>query len=374
LKGATGSLPIAEKGSRPFGDFGIIDREDGGANSVIGRNAYEIGATSPLDDNRGFYKVVEIKEDHLVLQSGYKNEFVGTYGVDKTFPEDVSLKSKLGYSIYPTVHNSNLHNSNFFAVSSDDEGQMDLRPTQYAGFKNDGTLHPDSDKHNSFSVSDFSIRPFSYKIIRPSSLFTEETIEFVLMVRERMSSLIEHFRSFMILEKSGDYYDFQDNQHIEDIGTSTIAETGLGIYHNAYLEDILGRMDLAPFGNDSDCLSLLDRRFIIQDSSLDTLCPDSTGVGSGLVSSLGGIPYTAYEDTSGFYGGADGSLVRPLLVDHIGIILDDRDRFRDLRSTWIEYRTHRTEGLLAQLRQFDSRIAKNIADQQNYYLRLKSQK
>ena len=374
LEGATGSLPIAEKGARPFGDFGIIEREDGGANSVTGRNAYEIGATSPLDDNRGFYKVVEIKDDHLVLQSGYKNEFVGTYGMDKTFPEDVSVKGKLGYSIYPTVHNSNLHNSNFFAVSSDDEGQMDLRPTQYAGFKNDGTLHPDNDKHNSFAVSDFSIRPFSYKIIRPSNLFTEETIEFVLMIRERMSSLIEHFRSFMILEKSGDYYDFQDNQHIEDIGTSTIAETGLGVYHNAYLEDILGRMDLSPFGNDSDCLSLLDRRFIIQDNELDTLCPDSTGVGSGLVSSLGGVPYTAFEDTSGFYGGADGSLVRPLLVDHIGIILDDRDRFRDLRSTWIEYRTHRTEGLLAQLRQFDSRIAKSIADQQNYYLRLKSQK
>ena len=374
LEGATGSLPIPEKGARPFGDFGIIEREDGGANSVIGRNAYEIGATSPLDDNRGFYKVIEIKDDHLVLQSGYKNEFVGTFGVDKTFPEDVSLKSTLGYSLYPTIHNSNLHNSNFFAVSSDDEGQMDLRPTQYAGFRNDGTLHPDSDKHNSFSVNDFSIRPFSYKIIRPSSLFTEETIEFVLMIRERMSSLIEHLRSFMVLEKSGDYYDFQDNQHIEDIGTSTIAETGLGVYHNAYLEDIIGRMDLSPFGNDSDCLSLLDRRFIIQDNALDTLCPDSTGVGSGLVSSLGGVPYTAYEDTSGFYGGIDGSLVRPLLVDHIGIILNDRDRFRDLRATWIEYRTHRTEGLLSQLRQFDSRIEKRIADQQNYYLRLKSQK
>ena len=374
LEGATGVLDPVEKGTRPFGDFGIEEREDGGANSVIGRNAYEIGSTSPLDDNRGFYKVLEVKEDHLVLQSGYSNKFVGKYNLDVTFPEDQNLKSTLGYTLYPTIHNSNLHKADFFASSDGKEGQMDLRPTQYAGYKNDGTLHPDTDKHNSFAVSDFSIRPFSYRIIRPSSLFTEETIELVLMIRERMSSLIEHLKSFMILEKSGTYYEFQDNQHIEDIGTPTIAETGLGVYHNAYLEDILGRMDLSPFGNDSDCLSLLDRRFIIQDSELDTVCPDSTGVGSGLVSSLGGVPYTAYEDTSGFYGGSDGSLVRPLLLDHIEIVLNDRDQFRDLRSTWIEYRTHRTQGLLSQLREFDRQIAKKIADQRNYYLRLKAQK
>ena len=374
LQGATGYLDVVEKGSRPFGDFGIIDRDDGGANSVIGRNAYEVGSTSPLDDNRGFYKVVDIKEDHLVLQSGFANEFVGIFGSDTTFPSDASLKATIGYTLYPTIHNSNLHNSNFFASSDSTEGQMDLRPTQYAGIRNDGTLHPDSDKHNSFAVNDFSIRPFSYKIIRPSNLFSEETIEFVLMIRERMLSLIEHLKSFMILEKSGDYYDFQDNQHIEDIGTPTIAETGLGVYHNAYLEDILGRMDLSPFGNDSDCLSLLDRRFIIQDSELDTVCPDSTGVGSGLVSSLGGVPYTAFQDVSGFYGGTNGSLVRPLLLDHIEIILNDRDKFRDLRSTWIDYRTNRSSGLLARVRQFDERIKERIKEQEDYFLRLKSQK
>lgn len=374
LQGATGYAPTVEKGARPFGDFGIEEREDSGANSVIGRNAYEIGSTSPLDDNRGFYTVVEIKEDHLVLQSGVANEYVGQYESDITFPSDVSLKSEIGYTIYPTIHNSNLHNSNFFASSNYQEGQMDLRPTQYAGIQNDGTLHADSDKHNSFAVNDFSIRPFSYRIIRPSNLFSTETIEFVLMIRERMLSLIEHFKSFMILEKSGDYYDFQDNQHIEDIGTPTIAETGLGVYHNAYLEDILGRLDLAPFGNDSDCLSLLDRRFIIQDGELDTLCADPTGFGSGLVSDLGGVPYTAFEDTNGFYSGISGSLVRPLLLDHIEIILNDRDRFRDLRATWIDYRTHQAQGLLAQLRQFDERIAKKIKDQEDYYLRLKSQK
>jgi len=374
LQGATGYADTVEKGARPFGDFGIEERDDNGANSVVGRNAYEIGGTSPLDDNRGFYTVVEIKEDHLVLKSGVVNAYVGEYDNNATFPEDVSLKSTIGYTIYPTVHNSTLHNGNFFVDNDDQEGQMDLRPTQYAGYRNDGTLHPDSDKHNSFAVNDFSIRPFSYRIIRPSNLFSEETIEFVLMLRERMLSLIEHLKSFMVVQKSGTYYDFQDNQHIEDIGTPTIAETGLGVYHNAYLEDILGRMDLSPFGNDSDCLSLLDRRFIIQDGELDTLCPDSTGFGSGLVSSLGGVPYTAFDDVDGFYSGISGSLVRPLLLDHIEIILNDRDRFRDLRSTWIEYRTHRTKGILAQIRQFDSKILERILDQEAYFLRLKTQK
>ena len=375
LSGPTGSLDPEEKGSRPFGDMGIIDREDGGANSAIGRNAYEAGTPSSLDDNRGFYKVVTINSDHLEVQSAFSNTYVGSFGMDITFPEQAVIRQELGYTLYPTIHNSNLNNSNFFAQGSDGtEGQMDLRPTQFAGIKNDGTPHPDVDKENSFSVNDFSIRPFSYRIVRPNILFSEETIEFVLLLRERTLSLIEHLRNFMVIEKSGDYYTFQDNQHIEDLGTPLVPESGLGVYHNSYVEDIIGRTDLSPFCNDSDCLSLLDRRFIIQDSSLDELAPDDTGIGSWLVSNNGGTPYTAFTDTDDFFNGASGSLVRPLLLDHIDIILNDRDLFRDLRSTWIDYRTHRTEGILSNIRRFDESIEKRKIEQQNYYLRLLSQK
>ena len=374
LQGATGVHFTEERGSRPFGDFGIEERLDFGLGSTVGRDAYLIGGTSPLDDNRGFFTVSSVEEDHLVLQSGYSNDYVGEYENDVVFPEDIPSRSEIGFTIYPTVHDSNLHNGNYFAISTGIEGQMDLRPTQYAGILNDGTVDPNPNNTNSFAVNDFSIRPFSYKVIRPSSLFSAETIEFILMMRERILSLMDHFRAFMLLDKGGDYYDFQKNQHIEDIGTPTIAETGLGVYHNAYLEDILGRVDVAPFCNDSDALSLLDRRFMIQDSELDLLCPDNTGVGSGLVSDLGGTPYTALEDDAGFYSGVDGFLVRPLMLDQIDIVLNDRDRFRDLRSTWIEYRTHRTEGLLAKIRQFDSEIADKLKKQDAYYLRLKSQK
>ena len=297
----------------------------------------------------------------------------GGFGFDVTYPEEPVTRQEVGYSLYPTIHNSNLHNSTFFASSDGTEGQMDLRPTQFSGVRNDGTAHPDIDKENSYSVNDFSIRPFSYRIIRPSPLFSNETIEFILLLRERTLSLIEHLRNFMIIEKSGDYYTFQDNQHIEDLGTPLIPETGLGVYHNAYVEDIIGRTDLSPFCNDSDCLSLLDRRFIIQDSTLDELSPDNTGVGSWLVSNNGGTPYTAFTDQDNFFNGVSGSMVRPLLLDHIDIILNDRDLFRDLRSTWIDYRTNRIEGILSNIRRFDKDLEKRLKEQRSFYLRMSAQ-
>jgi len=238
---------------------------------------------------------------------------------------------------------------------------------------NDGSEHGDTDKANSFSTNDFSIRPFGYRVIRPSKLFTEDTIEMVLMLRERTLSLIEHFRAIMLLEKSGDYYVFQDNQHIEDLGSPLIAESGLGVAHNAILEDLLGRVDNSPFTSDSDALSLLDRRFFIQDEQLDEMCPAANGISSGLVSNLGGTPYTAYEDRASSLNGQSGSLVRPLLLDHVEVVLNDRDRFRDLRNTWINYRVHRTEGLLAQIRQFDRQLSKRLKEMREYVLRMLSQ-
>ena len=91
------------------------------------------------------------------------------------------------------------------------------------------------------------------------------------------------------------------------------------------------------------------------------------------MSNLGGTPYTAYEDRASSLNGQSGSLVRPLLLDHVEVVLNDRDRFRDLRNTWINYRVHRTEGLLAQIRQFDRQLSKRLKEMREYVLRMLSQ-
>jgi hypothetical protein len=217
---------------------------------------------------------------------------------------------------------------------------MDLRPTQL----------PDGNR--SYLTSNHSIRPFSYRIIRPSSLFDEETIDLVLSSRERLLSWLEVLRGAMSGSKSGTYFVFQRDNHDQDLGSPTDPGDGKGLLANAFIEDIVGRVDVAPFINDSDCLSILDRRFWILDKRLDRLSP--TVPPSTVSSKVSGTdtPYTSYT--------GPGGVVRPVLPDRIDISLDVSDRFRPLRYTWLAYRTHRVYGTLPGIERFDEELESRL--------------
>jgi len=220
---------------------------------------------------------------------------------------------------------------------------------------------PVEDKH--------SMRPFSYRIIRPSSLFSSDIVDTVLMMRERMLSLIELFRSSTKGTKGGFYWTWQDADHVEDLGDPADPDSGLGLFPNRLVTTIVGETSRSPFVNTNDCLSILDRRFWIHDTKLDLREPDPNNpfgmreVTGGVAFDGVGGPYTAYTDVT-----VGGSEVRPVLTDHINLVLDVRDRLRDIRYTWLAYRTHRYIGTLARIAAFDAALPVRLEERERAML------
>jgi hypothetical protein len=229
---------------------------------------------------------------------------------------------------------------------------MDLRPTKLRDSVTGSFNYPGNY---------YSIRPFSYRIIRPSQLFTEETIDLILSSRERMLSLIELFgRGFE--GKNGTYWTFQKYNHVEDLGSVSNPEAGLGLLSNAYILSVLGRTNVSPYSNNEGCLSILDRRFWIMDTRLDYLAPthalDRRPFGMRVVDPLWpDHPYTSYNDVR------VGGKVRPVLPDRIEDVLEQRDRFRPVRYVWLAYRTHTILGTLANINRFDAEYIRRRQEQ-----------
>jgi hypothetical protein len=181
VQGPGGATTPPEKGIRPFGDKSVLPRA---APHTSGRPA-------ELDDNRGFYKITKVEDDHLevsgssIWASDYDDleddPITTTIAGNKIFPNDETEAATWGYAVYPTISGSLLNDLTM--PKKNREGQMDLRPTAKAGTHGSPV--------DSFKDNYYSIRPFSYRIIRPSLLFSEETIQLVLSVRERMLSWIE---------------------------------------------------------------------------------------------------------------------------------------------------------------------------------------
>jgi hypothetical protein len=337
-----GGLPVAqERGARPVGDEGIVDRV----------TDFTAGSPSLFDDNRGFYRVRSVEDTgvapHLVV-SGVST-FAGEVTAPTVFPEDTTARATYGYTIYPTVNGSSLNRFPFVdpdpGAGNYVEGQMDLRPTQVR----DAVT-------KSFAGAPYSIRPFSYTVIRPSGLFTDEAIDLVLTVRERMLSLIELFRSSLTGRRSGTYFIFQRDQHLQELTDPVDPTIGLGVFANIQLQTIIGRVDVAPFTNTSDALSLLDRRFWVLDRRLDGLTPKGDGVSMAQFTGTPEVPYTAYTDEA-------GSSVLPVLPDRVNLVLNQTDRFRDLRFVWLAYRTHRILGTLAAITRFDAELPERVEEQ-----------
>ena len=353
-----GNLPVTnvnyERGFRPLGDRGVPTRTatSGGAPAPT---PYQAGEVSSLDDNRGFYRVTAVNDTFLEVNPTHQ---YGAGGIDP----DVVLAdtaTNLSYAVLPTVGISQLAEP----TPNTGEGQNDLRPTRHAvGGTYTDIANPRNDKH--------SLRPFSYRIIRSTQMLSAEVTDTVLFMRERMLSLIEMLRSSMLGGRGGYYWNWQDEEHVENLGDPLDPESGLGLFPNRLLTTLIGEVATSPFLNTSDCLSLLDRRFWILDRRLDSLEPDPNNQfamreATGIVAfdEVGG-PYTAYTDTSV----TSGAQVRPVLMDHLDQILDVRDRLRAIRFTWLTYRTHRFIGSLSRIRAFDQSLPQRLEDRRRSLL------
>lgn len=312
-----------------------------GSTSVTGRTAFVDGTgPNPLDDNRGFYRVgaIDAGNPDLLPVDG-ANRFAGGTedGSDDVIFGD-SGPPDSGYAVLPTVYNSPLTGPAYYNFGGR-EGQQALRPTAPAVGGNflDRTA-PDSYK---------SIEPFAYRIIRPSPLFSQDAVELVLFMRERMLSWIQETQSIYQNGRGGDYWVFQDKDHIKDIGSPTDPSDGMGLISNLLISSLEGLVGEAPFANVSDCLSILDRRFWVLDSRLDGMTPPS-----------GTDTYTQFAENTWEQ--------RPVLPDLIEEVLNVQDRFRPIRYSWIAFRADRVSGSIISKRRAENQLPEEIQNQQEY--------
>ena len=311
--------PHAE-GFRPMGDRG-----------VTGRAGYVEGLPSELDDNRGFYRVEENNTTSLKVNP--INEFAGSSDNPVTFG-DVGQE----YAVYPTVNGT-------FPISTpspdgEDEGQNDLRPTAPYDLVNEWEGYS-------------SLEPFSYKIVRPTGLFSEEMIDLVLTQRERTLSWMEEILEPSRKNKAGSYHIFQLEDHILEIDDPTDTSRGYGLVSNLLMESLGGIRNVAPFLNTTDCLSVQDRRYWCGEDNLDYETPldpaDTT-------------PFASFE--------RDGTVLvtgsgRPHLIDRIDDILSSSDRLRNLRYTWISFRTNKSKGTLPTANRARTVLMQDLKDQED---------
>lgn len=320
LAGPTGPASPVEYGVRPVGDT-----------SVPARAPWVAGAPSELDDNRGFYRVTAATATALTVSGA--TEFSGPAGSDVVYGA-----AGQEYAVLPTIG---------VPGPSGAEGQMDLRVTHYA------------DGANSYAGTNFSVAPFSYRIIRPVGSVSEETVDLVLFIRERMLSWIEELSSGAFdASKQGSYFVFQRDEHIADVGSPTDPTDGLGVPSNVYVASLSGLTGVAPFANVSDCLSVLDRRYWCLDTRLDSETPVA----------LPGDPYASFtvdNSSGGTYTVGSGRPVEPDLIDGV---LDRTDRLRELRFSWVRYRAGRIRGTLPSMERLSAdrdtarRAAKDLAN------------
>ncbi len=309
----SGSTTPPQYGRRPYGD-----------NAVQSRANYVAGSPARADDNRGYYRVASVASTSLTVEA--LGGLAGNDGADVIFG---TAGNK--YAVYPTIHASTL--------TGGTEGQMDLRETSLPVGK-------------SYTTTNYSVEPFAYRVIRPTTLLSTETVELILAMRERMLSWMEEIRAVGF--KYGTYYTFQRDQHITDLGLTTDPESGLGLLTNPYLLGLIGNWQVSPFSNVRDCLSVLDRRFWCLDFRLDTVGPRYATP-----------PVTPYANFANGTG-------RPVLVDRINEALDGRDKLRDTRFAWLDLRVGRVAGTLENIRRFDAERPKREAEAERALLTVQS--
>jgi len=270
-----------ERGAGPLGDMG-----------TVGRAGYVVGDPSALDDNRGYYRCQTPVAGNIPTNPGHT--FAGTSGADKVFSTGTSA-----YATLPTVHGTN------------NEGQNDLRVT--AGANGGG----------SYLGNLFSIEPFSYRVIRPTGLLSTTAVDLALHMRERMLTWVEMLGTYTAGTKAGGYYVWQRDEHCAQLGDPVDPQVGYGILSNAAIAALVGEVDVSPYMNNTAALSILGRRFWLQDGRLDTLTPPA-----------GGAAYTTYAAGTGL----------PVQPGYIENTLTNVDDLRGLRYAWLDYRVNKVTG------------------------------
>jgi hypothetical protein len=327
LAGPTGPAVPVEHGSRPVGDQSVSTRSDG---------SYVAGGPSDLDDNRGWYRiVVDPASTQSYLAVSGVTDFTGADGSPEIF--GASAPTNQQFVVLPDITGSGLTGTT--------EGQMDFRPTQVA------------DGSNSYQDGSFkSVEPVSYRIIRPTSLVSEATVDLVLLLRERMLSWMEEVSAATEATKQGSYYVFQRDEHVADLGSATDGDDGLGVPSNVFVTGLSGLTQYAPFANASDCLSVLDRRFWCLDTRLDREVPPY---------SVAGDPYASFEEDASSSGYTVGS-GRPVEPDLVDEVLDHGDRLRSLRYSWIKFRANQDNGTLPSISRFLADLPRLLQEQADF--------
>lgn len=297
--GPTGVATPPQHGNGPHGDLGVVTR--GGD--------YVVGGPLRVDDNRGYYWVTETHHDRVVVG------VTGNVLAGNTSTGDRIFGTATGYAVYPTVHGSNLS-----GTANGREGQMDLRPTAFAG------------PGNSYLGTWLSVAPFSYRVIRPRSSLSRNAVELIVSGRERLLTWVEILGTATNGSHSGSYFVFQRDHQIASVGLPNDPMAGTGVFGNPLLNTVVGRVLVAPFSNTDTCLSILDRRFWAGDRGLDTLHP----------------PFGSTTPYSDFAHGVG----RPVLPDRIALVLNQTDHLRDTRNSWLTLRANRATGTLETLRRY----------------------
>ena len=343
LSGPTGQPDIVEYGMRPFGDRGC----------ELTQPNFKAGGPSETDDNRGYYKIEEVEATRIKVtpSRGGTSEFIGDSGIGPELSNALhggtpSYETK--FALYPTIHGSEMTSLAAPGLPpSGEEGQGDLRPTAFAGEDPSAVDGVGDTVPNSFEGNPFSVGPFSYRIVRPTQLLRDDTIEIILFHRERILSLMENFEGAMKGDKQGSYWDFQNDRHAYDLGKPTIPDTGLGVPRNDFLYGLAGQFQYAPFVNDSDCLSILDRRVVLEDTFLDTEHPPNDAPD----------PFFTAFTSSDEWG-------LPLLLQRIDEVLDKSDRVRAKRLAWLYLRTTRTDGTLIKIKNWRATLVERLREQE----------
>lgn len=313
----SGALPVpggptpVEEGERPFGDTSVTTRV----------SPHVAGSPSQLDDNRGFYRVVAVQPDHLVITG--ETAFSGILGSDVIFEQGTGYD----FALYPIVTASGL--------TTGLEGQVDLRPTSYAG--------QSGSPSGSFKGNYLSIAPFTYRVVRPGSILSVESVDLLMTSRERFQSWLDFLRRYAFGHLvAGSYFIFQRDEHASLL--STEEELGRGPIPNWLIEDLAGVIGVAPYANNRSSLSCLGRRVWAFDTRLDDTYPPYVG-----------IPPTYTDLLAG--------KARPVLPDRLETILESGERLRQTRYAWLDYRLNRVDGSFASASRFEANLPRLIEQQ-----------
>jgi hypothetical protein len=318
LQGPTGVASPPEYGAPPVGDQSV---------SVRGAPSWVSGGPSLLDDNRGWYRVIAEPSTSTVQVSG-ASDFAGPDGSPVIYGD-----ADQEYAVLPDITGSGLTGTT--------EGQNDLRVTLPA------------DPSNSYLGNAYhSVEPFSYRIIRQSGLVSAETADLILFMRERILSWMEKMNVAYV--RSGTYYVFQRDEHIDDLGSPTDPSDGLGVPSNLFITSFTGLVNVAPFANTSECLSILDRRYWCLDYRLDNEFPPY---------SVGGDPYSTFavDNSPGTHLTVGSG--RPVEPDRLEEVLDRTDMLREQRYSWVKFRANRFNGTLPSIDRFYVELPERLAAQ-----------